>query len=328
MAEERVSYEYMARSHGPLAALRSALIVCFAAAVIAVIGMVRDAVIRSRPQADPSKLVVAVTLPPFADAVRNIGGDAVCIRPLYAEGADPFAQDGHVLLDRGATMQAGLLVYGGPLVEPRATALISELTGFHGTLVDASRGSTLLAPSTTSTADAAPGADPYFWLDADNAVAMADAIRDALILADPVRADAYRERAREYESSIRKADVDAADAFHVCRTRTFIEGGGLHFAYLARRYNLTYLSAHPDATENPPDLAGYAAIAREKALPVVFYDSDEDPRIASAIANLSGTSIASLCSGSTYSDKGGLSVVDLLNADVNALAIGMECIRR
>ncbi len=274
-------------------------------------------------------MLVAVTLAPFADAVQAIGGDAVDVRRLFPPGTDPFERNATPPIDEDVASRADLIVYGGPLIEPRTSAFISGASGVHAAVVNASRGSTLLASSSdaSSTARDGQGADPYFWLDADNAIAMANAIRDALISVDPARADAYRERAQEYEAAIRKADVDASGVLHDCRTRMFIEAGGLHFAYLARRYNLTYLSAHPDPAGNPPDLAGFAELIREKTLPVIFYENGDGPKIAATIANLTDASTSPLESGSTFLSAGHPSVVDILTSDANALASGMECIR-
>jgi zinc transport system substrate-binding protein len=309
------------RRHGMSAHLHSLVIGGAAILAIAAIGVAHDYVISKWPQRKTvSILRVAVTRAAFADAVREIGRSRVEILPLAPYGNQ---------IDDFALRTSDLLIVGGSNTDADITVALSDGLGQRGTVVDASGGTHPVAGSPgfspPSTASIQP--DANFWMDADNAVRMAEVIRDALISADSEHAEAYRENTLDYISGIREADAAYARDLHVCNVRVFVEGGDPHVSYLARRHNLLYFAVRPLPSGESPQLAAYADVAGRHDLGYVFRDSVEDPRIAESVARLSGASLLTLESGSAMDAQSiaSFSLVQAMHSNLAALVRGMEC---
>ncbi|WP_462326784.1 metal ABC transporter solute-binding protein, Zn/Mn family [Desulfobaculum sp.] len=140
--------------------------------------------------------------------------------------------------------------------------------------------------------------DPHVWLSPRYVVRMADTIRDALILADPVNAKAYKAGHAAFISDV--------TALHMELTATFdhapdeeddapapvLSDGARTFmvfhpswGYFARDYNLRQLPIEQDGKEpSPRDLAHLIATAKAKGVRVIFVQPQFARRSAEAIA--------------------------------------------
>lgn len=317
----------MSRSHGLCAHLNGVLIALFAIGIIACIGVLHDGLGRriSRP-ATRDRLRIAVTLAPFEDAIRGVGGGDVDVVPLFLPETD--ATEGRRdALDPSALKSADLIVYGGPLVEPDVEAMLANTAGVHAKVVNASRGAMLLRnPEQESRGRVSPTVSPTFWANAENAIAIAETMKAELTASDPGRADAFRERALTYESGIREGDAAMALSLRSCRTRTLIEGGAPRLGYLANRLQLNYYAAQEDDSGNIPNLAGIVALAREQTIPVIFFELGTSSRIADAIANLTDSATLPIDTGYRPADgKGSFSIIAAMRANGDNLMRGLDC---
>jgi zinc transport system substrate-binding protein len=271
---------------------------------------------------------VVATLFPYFDMARSLAGEQMRVVSLLPPGVSPHHYEPKPS-DIRLVADADVFIYTGPMLEPWAEDVLKSAVNPNLKVVNASQHSLVLLAGTEG--DDHEARDPHIWLDADNAVSILHAIRDALTEADPSSAQAYEDRALMYESELASMDETYRKSFDLCRTRTFVEGGHRSFGYIARRYNLDYYATTGvDDTEEPTanDLAGLATLVREKALPYVFYDTFGSPRTAEVIARESESGILTLNPGATVSRadmESGATFFDIMESNLRNLSLALEC---
>src|SRR5260370_9894353 len=148
----------------------------------------------------PIRVDVSFSIPKHS--VRAVGGGDVAVTSLI--GPD---SDAHVFEPRPDQARllshAQLFVVNGFGFEGWLTRLTGSAQ-YRGPVVVATEGITPI--KRTEAGEAAPSPDPHAWQDAHNAVTYADNIARALAGADPPRANAYRQRFREYEVKLDALD--------------------------------------------------------------------------------------------------------------------------
>ena len=137
-------------------------------------------------------------------------------------------------------------------------------------------------------------------------------------------AAAYKKRLEELDSRFR-------NGLAVCRTREFIHGGHFAFAYLARRYNLTYLSAYgitADSEPSPRRMMELVRTVREHGLKAVFFEELLAPRVAETVAGETGAQLVRLHGIHNVSRQEldrGVTYLGLMEENLANLRKGLEC---
>lgn len=142
--------------------------------------------------------------------------------------------------------------------------------------------------------------DPHVWLDPNNAVLMVEAIRDALVEADPENAETYERNVGDYAASLEELDAAIVE-----QTGTIPEGnrklvtGHQVFAYFAERYGFevpgTALSSFTTEAADPSagQIADLADEIREEGVPAIFSEKfTTGERIMERIAREAGVELA------------------------------------
>lgn len=278
---------------------------------------------------------VTVTLFPYYDMARFVGGEHVHVRLLLPPGVDPHEFEPHPN-DIALINASDIFVYTNPALECWAERLLEVLPSVRPYVINASSQAVMIANVDRSAECGAherrtETLDPHVWLDADNAITILHQIRDALIAEDRTHANEYQERSLIYESKLKQLDEQYRNALSSCRTRVFIHGGHRCFGYLARRYNLEYHSvadATGQAALTTNELAGLSILIREKALPYVFYDSFSTPRIAELLAKQTGAGILELDPIANITEPGvndGTTFTDIMEWNLQQLKFGLDC---
>lgn len=141
----------------------------------------------------------------------------------------------------------------------------------------------------------APGApDPHVWLDPVRVKRIAANVADALIAADPPRAEAYGRNLAAYERALERVDqeVRARLGPHEGRTMLVYHPS---YGYFAERYGLRQLAI--EVNGKPPggrSLAAVLAQAREAGVTAVFYGPQHNPQAARALASELGVEAVEL----------------------------------
>ena len=117
-----------------------------------------------------------------------------------------------------------------------------------------------------------PDSDPYTWLDPGNARAIASALVDELIDADPGRAEIYTRNLRALDEKLVQLDQEIARTMAGVKVAPFLV---LHdaFQYFERRYGLTAAGAvtrRPDVRPSPRRISQARARLAEAGAVCVF----------------------------------------------------------
>jgi zinc transport system substrate-binding protein len=160
---------------------------------------------------------------------------------------------------------------------------------------------------------------------------MTDTILAGFAKKDPKNKGLYEENASAYKAKLRRLDEEFRNGLNNCKTRLFVHGGHYAFNYLARRYDLTYVSAYgssPNAEPSPRHLAEIIQKIRQQKVGYVFYEELIQPRLAETIARETGARLLPLNGGHNVSkeelDKG-VTFISLLQQDLTNLKIGLQC---
>lgn len=290
------------------------------------------------PNKDSGKLHVVTTLFPLYDMARAIGGTYAEVSLLLPPGAEA-----HTFEPRPGDMlrlnKAALFIYTGRFMEPWAESLVKGLDnrGLHA--IDASRGIPLLkeadehgtgAPGSDSHHHE-EGTDPHIWLDLANARVMTETILEGFLARDPGHAESYRRNAAAYQQKLAELDQEFRTRLTSCGSRNVVHGGHFAFGYLARRYNLAYVSAFPasgDAEPNARKMAELVGAIRKSGARYLFVEELASPRLADTLARETGVGVLTLSSAHNVSKEAlarGITFPDIMTHNLDNLRKGLAC---
>ena len=278
------------------------------------------------------KLKVVATIFPIYDFARNIGGDRVKVTMLL-----PPAIDAHnyelKTEDIIKVGKADIFLFTNFEMEQWAYKIINA-DGDKTSMLAVETGSgTILLPlaDVDEHEKHLSQFDPHIWLDLDNAQKMIDNIATAFIKKDPRQSDYYLKNARKYKLRLIALDQRYRKELVKCQTRTLLHAGHWAFAYLARKYNLIYISAYnASADSEPSPQKMFSMIEQIKAQKIryIYYEDLVAPRLAETIARETGTGLLKLNNGHDISKKDlkkGSSFITLMEDNLAALKKGMQC---
>lgn len=131
--------------------------------------------------------------------------------------------------------------------------------------------------------------DEHIWTSPENAQLICAQIRDVLIEKDEENAEEYKNNAEEYILQLKELSSNIRDIVEKSAHNTLLFGDRFPFMYLARDYNIEYLSAFPGCGEDTePDartLTEIAKAAREQNTPVILYIEMSSTKVAQTIAD-------------------------------------------
>jgi zinc/manganese transport system substrate-binding protein len=242
-------------------------------------------------QAVTSPIRVVVSFSILQDIVQEVGGGDVAVTSLI--GPD---SDAHVFEPRPdqarLLSQAQLFVVNGLGFEGWLTRLTGSAQ-YRGPVVVASEG--IIPITRTEGGEAAPSLDPHAWQDAHNAVIYADNIARALAGADPTRADAYRQRFREYKAKLEALDRRVRDGLGAipAEKRRVITSHAA-FGYYGKAYGVSFLAPEGINTDSEPSAKTTAELIRQirrEGIKALFLENISDPRLVEELARETGTTL-------------------------------------
>lgn len=132
-------------------------------------------------------LRAVVSLPLFADFVRQAGGDAVEVTALIPPGADPETFEPTPNDIRRLSQADAVFINGRGLEASLERAIESNVPA--GTPV-------------ARLGEGLAGENPHFWLSVDNTVLYVEQVVDTLAAVDPAGAESYLENGRTYSDEL------------------------------------------------------------------------------------------------------------------------------
>ena len=279
------------------------------------------------------RLSVVTTLFPLYDFAREIGEDKVDVTLLLPPGVEA-----HTFEPRPADMvridRADVFVYTGRFMEPWVADLLKGVTNKSLAVVDSSEGISLLEEADHDEEAGHPhgGMDPHIWLDFSNAAKMVDNICAAMVQKDPQNKDFYTANAAAYRQKLEQLDGQYRRTLEKCKSRTIIHAGHFAFGYMAKRYNLTFLSAYkgftPDAEPTPKDMADLIDKMKQAGVKYVYFEELISPKVAQTLAQETGAQLLPLNGAHNVSKEAlarGDTFISIMQRNLESLKKGLEC---
>jgi len=236
------------------------------------------------------KIVVAATILPVADFVRNIGGDKVEVFAMAPPGADPHTYE-PTPTQLKKLASAELYAKTGSGIDFELVWMDNIAKNNPGmTIADCSRGIELIAAEgddhdlTVTKNSPFSGKDSHIWLSPKNAVIMVDNICNALIKSDPANKDYYLKNKIGYVKKLESLDQEARERIKSINNKTFIVYHPA-WGYLAREYGLKQLSVEIEGKQpSAKEIARLIDTAKKNKVKVVFVSPQFNSKSAEIIA--------------------------------------------
>ena len=140
------------------------------------------------------------------------------------------------------------------------------------------------------------GGDPHVWLDPVRFAVVVGKLAERIAAVDPAAADAIKVRAAQLQDELRRLDEEYAAGLQTCARREIVTSHAA-FGYLAARYHLTQVpisGLDPDEEPSPQRVSQVAALAKEKGVTTIFFESLVSPKLAETVAKEIGAKAAVL----------------------------------
>jgi zinc/manganese transport system substrate-binding protein len=245
------------------------------------------------------RLNVVASFSILGDFVRNVGGDRVNVTTLV--GPD---SDSHVYVPAPADAKK---------VADAKLVFVNGL-GFEGWLSRLLKAAGGKAAVVTTTAGIAPlkvgsEADPHAWQSVGNAKIYVANIRDALVVAAPADAEAFKSNAAAYLADLDALERELREAVaKIPESRRKVISTHSAFGYFAAAYGVEFIAPLGVSTESEAsarDIAGIITQIRAAKIPAVFLENVTDPRLIGRISAETGARVGgTLFSDSLTGEKG------------------------
>ena len=238
------------------------------------------------------QLKVVTTTTQVADFARNVGGDKVKVTQILKPNVDPHDYEPSPA-DVQAIAEADIVVESGVGLERWLDQTIKS-AGFHGTLVDSSKGVALRKGNGT---DEEAAGDPHIWHNPKNAETMSGNIAAAFEAKDPADKAAYAANLTAYTGKLDQLDGWITRQINTLPAdqRKLVTNHDA-FGYYIDRYHLQFVGSIIPSFDTSAELSGKqlnTLIAKIKSTGVkaIFSESSLPPKTAEAIGKQAGVKV-------------------------------------
>ena len=261
------------------------------------------------------RLNVVASFSILADLVKNVGGDHVNVASLVGPDGDvhvytPAPQDAKIIA------AAQLVVINGLGLEGWLPRLLQS-SASKAVVVTLSNG---VAPLRLGSE-----ADPHAWQSVANAEIYVKNIRDALIQADGIDADYFRQNAERYLAELAALDREVrSEVDRIPPERRKVISTHRAFGYFAKAYGIEFIAPLGVSTETEPSARDIAAIigqVKKDRVPAVFLENITDDRLVRRIAEETGAKLGGTLFSDSLTGENGLAptYIALVRHNIKAL---------
>lgn len=261
------------------------------------------------------RIVVAASIPPLADFVRQVGGERVQVFSVVPSGANPHTFDlNPAQLRRLAA--ARLLVLNGIGLEYWAEKISDNFPKMK--IVQVSAGIPILQDDDHATGN------PHVWLNPQYAMIQTQKISQALTELDPTHAQAYQDNYRRYLKTLTELDQQISAEIGQWQQRSFI---CFHpsWNYFADRYALkqaAVIEKRAGFEPSPGETAEIINLAKKLQVRAIFAEQQFPLKTSEMIAQECGARILVL--DPLGVDNADFSYSALMQANVRQMAQAMR----
>jgi len=241
-------------------------------------------ILNQEPQSsDAQKIKVGVTINPYVEFVKKVGGDRVDISVLVPPNADPHTFD---LTPSAIKALSDARIYfkvGASLdFEVNWLDKLAELNP-KMLMVDTSTGIELIGSEGHF--------DPHIWLSPRNTIKIIDSIYQGLVQIDPDGVEIYKGNRDTFVNDLQTLDNEVKEILSNLRTRVFVVYHSA-WAYFARDYNLTQIALEEEGKEpTVEEIIELVEAAKAEGVKAVFAEPQFDPRELEVITKELGVEI-------------------------------------
>ncbi len=288
---------------------------------------------KSAKEAQKGQLKVVASLFPVYDFAKHIGKEKAAVGLLLSPGIESHSFDPKPA-DMLMINESDMFIYTGRFMEPWAADILKGVDNNNLLVIDSSIGINLMKEEESDSHSHSNNVtmDPHVWLDLENAKKMVDNILDGFIKKDPSNIDFYLRNAESYKANLDALDQRFKSALSNCKKDVFIHGGHFAFSYLAKRYNLKYISAYkgfsPNSEPSPRHLAELIRKMKSRDINHVYYEELITPRLAETIAKETGATMLMLHGAHNIAKKEmeeGATFISLMENNLENLKKGLQC---
>ena len=244
----------------------------------------------------------------LGDLVKNVGGEAVAVTTLIGPGVDAHTYD-PAPADLVVLSEADIVFENGLGFEPWLDAFYESAQPSAERIVvtegitprEAGEQHEEGEEHEEEGAEAHEHGqfDPHVWQDVANAIVMVENIRDALVAADPDRAEQYEANAAAYIAELEALDASIREQVGTLplERRKLITSHDT-FGYFAAAYGFevigTALGSLSTEASDPSarDIATLITEIEEAGVPAIFAENVANPDLMESIAAEAGVSLA------------------------------------
>ncbi len=264
--------------------------------------------------------VVIASFSIIADMARNVAGDAIEVQTLIPQGADAHTYE-PTPADAKRIAQARVVLANGLGFETWLPKLVKASRN-RAWVVEVSKDVQPIRAANGT-------ADPHAWQDVGNAILYVQAIRDALLIADPQNEAAYRKNAGHYIEKLTELDAWARAqiaAIPEQERRAITSHDAL--GYFAKAYGITFIPAQGISTEGDITAKAMATLIdqlREQSVKAIFLENMGNPRVIEQLARDANTAIGGELFSDSFSEKTGPAgdYISMIKHNVNTIVSGI-----
>lgn len=252
------------------------------------------------------RLTAVATIGMIGDAVARVGGKRVRVQPLMGPGVDPHvykASEG----DLRRLEAADLIFFEGLQLEAKMAEVLERIGERRRTVAVGEA-----VPKDRLIRSAAFGEhpDPHIWFEVPLWAHAVEAVRAALVEADPAHAATYRANATAYLRELDDLHAYArARAGELPADRRVIVTAHDAFNYFGRTYGFEVIGLQGISTASEAgakDVQQLANLIARRRIPAIFVESSVSPRTIEAVQQaVRARGFGVRIGGSLYSDAMG-----------------------
>ncbi len=277
-------------------------------------------------QGDADKIQVVATFSIIHDIINELGGDLVDLHSMVPIGTDPHeydplpedvkkANDADVLFYNGLNLEGGKAGWFFKLLED---ANASEEHVFE--LMEG------VEPLYLSSEDGAEKeVNPHAFLDPNVVIQMTENAREALIKVDEENKETYEKNAETLLEKLRKLDEEYETKIsEIPEERRVLVTSERAYQYMAQQYGLEegfIWEIDTDENGTPEQITSLVKFVKEKNVPVLFLETNVDPRPMETVSNETGVEIGAELFSDELGEPGedGGTVIEFLQHNIDTI---------
>ncbi|HEY9762785.1 MAG TPA: zinc ABC transporter substrate-binding protein [Trichocoleus sp.] len=273
---------------------------------------------------DEVQVVATSTI--LADLTTQVAGDAIELKSILNPGDDPHVYE-PVPQDTIALEKADLILYNGYNLEPNIIKLIESAGANERALAV---GEVVKPLDFRYEGQTRP--DPHVWGDVQNAIAMTNAIRDALIELSPENESRFTENARQLVEKLTALDSWTEDQIAtIPQDKRELVSTHDAFQYYASAYGLqvagTLIGISTEEQPSAQTVSKLVEAIKSIGVPTIFAETTINPALIQTVAEEAGVKLADQ---ELYSDSIGApgsdgdSYIKMIAANTCAIATALQ----